>query len=245
MIGGVFAVVLWHVVLPVAAITLLWFFRAIGVAEDPAKAKPPMPERTIVEARFVKLGKKLDPRKLPNRKVPVASTRTPSGIAVSKTPAEHRERPDAGPQTARRESILAQLGNRADQFAEFDRVVPEQEGNEQGIEEGTETEARAGDLYGGQLYMFFRRGWTVPNVISTEERKLLVAEVDVQIGQDRSIGGWSVRRGSGNALFDQSVMDRLQALKDSNAQVPEPPAEIAADYLGQTIGVDFKGRSAR
>ena len=43
----------------------------------------------------------------------------------------------------------------------------------------------------------------------------------------------------------QSFITQLQALKDSNAEVPEPPPEVAAEYLGRTIGLRFRGRDAR
>jgi outer membrane biosynthesis protein TonB len=203
-------------------------------------------ERNVVEARFARLGVDMQ-NKLPNRRVPRLSTAPPEAQeAYAKTKsATRRERPDAGPRPENpTEDLLTRLGDRAQVFAEI-AEEREQEGNPEGIEEGTEENARAGDLYAGQLYVFFRRGWTVPTTISDEERRGLTAEVDVEITGDRQIADYRIRGSSGNALFDQSVLDRLQALKDSNAQVPEPPPEVASEYLGRTIGLRFRGRDAR
>ena len=124
-------------------------------------------------------------------------------------------------------------------------VEQEQEGREDGITEGTETQtARAGDLYAGQLYAFFRRGWSVPTLLNQDEVRSLVCEVDVSITGDAHVGGFRLRRPSGNPLFDQSVLDRLQEIQASGAGLPQPPDEIASDYLGQTIGLRFRGRDA-
>jgi hypothetical protein len=48
---------------------------------------------------------------------------------------------------------------------------------------------------------------------------------------------------SGEPLFDQSVEDRFQELRSLGTTLPEPPPEIADQYLGKTIGVRFKGEA--
>lgn len=245
VVGGIVALGFHGAI--IFALLAVAILKALGVISDHVEPAQDVVERTVVEARFVKLGKIFDPRQLPNRRVPRLSTAPPEpGTAVSKNMnPERRQRPDAGPRPENpTEDLLTRLGDRAQVFAEI-AEQRDQEGNPEGIEEGTEDTARAGDVYAGQLYVFFRRGWTVPTVVTDDERRGLVCDVDVEIAGDRQITGYRIRGSSGNAIFDQSVLDRLQALRDANAQIPEPPPEVAGDYLGRTIGLRFRGRDAR
>lgn len=242
IVGGVLAM-FTHIGLPLAIAIGAAVLGAIGMFQDePAR---PVVERHVVEARFVKLGRPFDPRRLPDRIVPRLATAVPQGTAVSKT-ATRRIQPDAGvrqPQAVA--DVLQRLGDRAQMFAEIRDTLPEVEGSPDGIEDGTDETARAGDLYAGQLYALLRRGWSVPTTLSEEEVQGMRAEVDVTIGQDRYITSFRIHTSSGNPLFDQSILDRLQEIQTNNTQLPEPPAEIAEQYLGQTIGFRFLGRHAR
>lgn len=240
-VGGVVFALLVHVGVPVA---LVGFAGGAGLFGEDVVRRAQVDERHIVAAKFVKLGRQFDPRQLPNREVPRLSTAPPDGVAVSKNENPVvRDRPDAAvpPPNATLDALL-RIGDRAQQFAE---IAPERpvEGDPNGIEEGTENRAsQAGDLYAGQLYRFFHRGWSVPTTIPEAEAARLVVDIDVEITNDLHLGEVRVRRSSGSELFDQSALDRINALKASNATVPEPPAEIASQYVGQTMGVQFNGR---
>lgn len=200
--------------------------------------------REVISARFVQKGRVLDPNELPNRRVPQLSTAVPDDLVVSKAPRERRPRPDAGPPPPNATAdLLQRLGDRAQVFAEI-AEQRELEGDPDGIEEGTETIARAGDLYAGRLYSLFRRGWTVPTTIDDEEKRGLRTSVTIDIGQDMRVTGFRVVGPSGNPLFDQSVADRIQQVQESNTNLPDPPEEIAADYVGRTITLRFLGRHA-
>lgn len=241
VMGGVIAAGA-HLVVPLVVVVSAAILTAIGVLSG-ATTTPAIAEREIVEARFVKLGRPFDPRRLPNRRVNVLNAQTPHGVAVSKNMNPTRpEREDAGIRDAR-EAEIAHIGTRAQLFAEIARMQ-EQEGNPDGIEEGTSDSARAGDLYAGQLYALFRRGWSTPTTIDRDELGALTCEVDVEISADAHVSGFRVRRPSGNALFDQSVLDRLQQIQDGGSPLPQPPADVASQYLGQTIGLRFRGRDA-
>jgi len=203
----------------------------------------PRDERTVIEARLVQLGKELDPRQLPNRQVPLLQTAPPDTVTVSPDAAEVPDQPEETKPPNPVEDLLTRLGDRAQTFAEIaeDR---EKEGSPEGVAEGS-NQAKAGDIYAGKLYQFFRRGWTVPTVITEAESQALAAEVDVEITEDLKIGDFSLRRSSGNPLFDQSVLDNLQRLKDTGATLPEPPSELEASYLNQMVGLVFRGRDAQ
>ncbi len=205
--------------------------------------RPPLAEVQLVEARFVRKGRRADPDRLPSRRVPRKSTAPRDVIAARRNPrANASRRPPRNPNAA--EDLIRRLGDRAQAFAEI-AEEQEQEGDPEGIEEGTEQEAREGDLYAGKLYVFFRRGWTVPTVIERTKLRSLVAEVDVQVAEDLRIVGVRLRRGSGEPLFDRSVLDQVERLRDQGARIPEPPASVEARYRGRWIGLRFRGRDAR
>ncbi len=207
-----------------------------------SKARAPIEERMVIEARLVQLGKEIDPRQLPNRQVPVLQTAPPDTVAVSADPKEIPEQSKEEKPPNPTEDILTRLGDRAQTFAEL-AEAREKEGSPEGVQDGS-SQAKAGDVYAGKLYQFFRRGWTVPTVITDAESQKLAAEVDVEITKDLKIGEFTLRSSSGNSLFDQSVLDNLARLKDADAILPEPPPEVAATYVGQIVGLLFRGRDA-
>ncbi|NOY90549.1 MAG: TonB C-terminal domain-containing protein [Deltaproteobacteria bacterium] len=217
---------------------------AVFSGDDGAAASAP-PPRQVITARFVQRGRVFRPNEMPNRQVPRLSTAPPSGVNVSKAPRVHRERPDAGPPPPNAtDDLLRRLGDRAQIFAEI-AEERDREGDPDGLEEGTERIARAGDLYAGQLYRLFRRGWTVPATISEEQKQSLRTSVTIDLSEDLHITGFELVHSSGNALFDQSVLNRIQEVKDSNTTLPEPPPEVAARFVGQTFTLRFRGRDAR
>ncbi len=202
--------------------------------------------RAVVEARFVKLGKVFDPRQLPNRRVPPKVTAPPRGIVVSKNMnPEQIQLPDAAvPAQAIPDKMVRNLFHRIEAFAELEQQR-EMEGHPEGIDEGTETEARAGDVYRGQLYIFFRRGWSVPTVLNPDEIRGLRTTVTIAVAEDGRLENVRIRHESGTPLFDQSVVDNIENLIRSGASIPEPPPEVAAEFLGKSLDINFNGRDAR
>ncbi len=205
-------------------------------------------EEDVIEARFVQLGRDFE-NELPNRQVPRLSTAPPEPAAVptEETPverAEPRERPPEPPPPDAVEDLLQRIGDRAQAFAEI-AEEREREGDPEGLEEGTETQATEGNIYRGRLYSFFRRGWSIPSTLSRDEASGLTAIANVQIGQDLELVSFSLRRGSGNAVFDQSILEHLTRLQATDQHVPPPPEDVAEQYIGQAIAVRFHGRQGR
>ena len=228
ILGG-FGAVLAFIGLALGAFAVSALLDSVLPPSTSAIASAAPPPRRVISARFVQRGRVLPPNRLPNREVPRLSTAPPQGVAVSATPQEHRERPDAGPPPPNAtEDLLRRLGDRAQVFAEI-AEEREREGDPDGLEEGTERIAQAGDLYAGRLYALFRRGWTVPETITDEQKQSLRTSVTIDISEDLRVTGFQVvGGGSGNALFDQSVLNRLTEVRDSNTTLPEPPPEVAA-----------------
>ena len=151
----------------------------------------------MIAAEFVRLGKPCDPTKLPSRKVPPVAKRRPDGVVVSKDPREQQEKPEEKKEkTEAEDSMLDNLVDCTKDFAED--VEYEQEGDPNGIREGTATTAKEGDIYRGQLAVFFRRGWTVPNTIqNTDKLKCLLS---VRVADDGQLEAVEVSKGSGDRV---------------------------------------------
>jgi hypothetical protein len=236
-VGGVLFTIAAHLLVPgaiAAAVALL----SLG-GHEPTRA---IPDDHVVEARFVKLGKPFDPKKIPNRKVPVKTTAPEPGVAVSKNENPPKvKKPDAGTPPPKAEpDFLKNLGDRAQAFAEIAKKQ-EQEGDPQGIEDGTETQAKAGDLYRGQLVMFFKRGWTIPTTL--DDTSKLTTRASVEITPDRHVGPHTIVRSSGEPLFDQSVEDRFNELRSLGTTLPDPPPEVRSQFSGTwTLDINFNGK---
>jgi hypothetical protein len=240
-LGGFLFAIGAHLLVPASVALVLAIIAATGIGAKPTVA---IPEDKIVEARFVKLGKKLDPKKIPNRKVPIKTTAPDKSVAVSKNEDPPKpKKPDAGPPPERAEvNPLKNIGDRAQQFAEL-AERREQEGDPNGLEEGTEMEAKAGDLYRGQLVAFFKRGWTIPTTIGDTSH--LTTRATVLITADRRVGEHTIIRPSGDSLFDQSVEDRFNELRTLGTTLPEPPPEVADQFRGSwELDVNFIGKKA-
>ncbi|HEY2733667.1 MAG TPA: TonB C-terminal domain-containing protein [Polyangiales bacterium] len=240
-LGGFLMALAAHLLVPGAIVGVIALLSALGIGASPTRA---IPEDHIVEARFVKLGKPLDPHKIPNRKVPIKTTAPQPGVAVSKNEDPPKpKKPDAGPPPPHaEENPLKNLGDRAQAFAEIAKKQ-EQEGDPQGIEEGTETQAKAGDLYRGQLVNFFKRGWTIPDTLGDTSQLTVRASVDIT--PDRHVGDHTIVRGSGEPLFDQSVEDRFNELRSLGTTLPEPPPEVRSQFQGSwTLDINFNGKKA-
>jgi len=214
----------------------------------PDELAPPPIE--VIETRFVRLGKKRPQRRLPSKEVPAAqqSARVPTApesSAAAAVPSGKTDKGLAKPTKKRQreeEDLLATLGERAGAISDL-RKGPELEGDPEGIVEGTKSTGDEKDIYLGKLYSYFRRGWQVPSLISADELDKLACVVDLSITDDGRVGDYEIKRSSGNEAFDESVRRRLSQAK--GAGLPEPPASVADQVLGETISLRFFGRHAR
>ena len=211
-----------------------------------AEEEKPLVARPVVQATLLKLGKPLDPKKLPDRFVPRARTAPKRDtIASREDPAKTR---DAGapPPPNTQDSDIQNLIAKSDPFAEDGGKVRPEEGHPGGVEGGTETDpnkVRAGDMYAAQLGQFLAQHLTVPTVISVGEARRLCAVFQVNIGRNMVI--WHVRqapvKGSGNDLFDDAARSMLLKLLDERTMLPQPPSEVEDQFRARTVQLVILG----
>ena len=232
--GGLSAVVLAHAGVPLIVMAVM---KALSAGGDQAPRRY-IDEEHVVEAHFVRKGVKKDPDKLPDRVVPKKSTAPDNSTVVSKNmnPEKPDKPPEKPPENAT-EDLLTRIGDRAQAFAEISDQ--ELEGDPDGIVGGTETEARAGDIYRGKLVEFFKRGWTIPTTLG-DTSKLTVTAV-FEMTSALKVGPSQIVKDSGEPLFDQSVEDRFEQLRSLGTTLPEPPPEVADQFIGKEITVRFHG----
>lgn len=228
--GSVFAILVHGLIVVVA----------IGLTRAEASSEPRKSyiEEHVIAASFVQLGKRPDPKRLPQRRVPRKTTAPIDSIAVSKNmnPPKPKKPKEEQPKEAE-EDLLTRLGDRAKAFAEI-AEQQEREGDPEGLIDGTETEAKAGDLYAGMLKSFFKRGWTIPNTLTDTDGLVTVAVVELTL--DLHVGPHRIIKSSGVPLFDQSVEDRFNQLRTQGTTLPEPPPEVANQFLGHKITIRFR-----
>jgi hypothetical protein len=203
--------------------------------------------RTVVAATLLKLGKPIDPTKLPDRLVPRART-APQNEKVASREDPKKNDHDAGPPPPpnSQPSDIQRLISKSDPFAEDGGKERPEEGHAGGIEGGTETDpnkVHAGDMFAAKLGIFLHDRWVFPTVISQGEANRLCVIYQVAISNKMVI--WHLKqdpvRKSGNDLFDDSAREMLQKLMDGRTPLPEPPAEVADIYKGRTVNVTLAG----
>ena len=211
---------------------------ASAAAAERTPSTDERPEVEFIEAKLVRLGREFQPREMPNKLRPTRST---GPRRLARTPNKNAERvrrdPDETPTPENAvEDILARLGQSASEQARI-AEESEREGDPRGVEEGTETSGNEEQMYRGLLYVFFRRGFTIPSSISETDRAGLRAVVSVRSSGSGVVEGFELRS-SGNAEFDQAV--RLRMNQAVGAMLPTPPNdELRSQFFGASFPVSF------
>jgi len=210
----------------------------------------PPPTIEVIETRFVRLGKRKEPRRLPSKEIPdVQQTapvpQAPESEPMAAVPTADKDKGLAKPKEKRKErdeDLLSQLGERAGAISDLTKG-PELEGDPDGIVEGTKATGDELEIYLGKLYSYFRRGWQVPTQLSDEDLQKLACVIELSITEDGRVGEFEVNRPSGNEAFDESVRRRMSQAEGS--ALPGPPESVANRVFGKTISLRFFGRHAR
>ena len=248
--GGVGFTLAAFVMIPALALLSAFFFGGVqsifgGGVDD----LPPAPIE-VIETRFVRLGKRREPRKLPSKEIRDAEQtapvpQAPESEPMAAVPTGKKEKGLAKPKEKRNqrdEDLLSQLGERAGAISDLTKG-PELEGDPDGIVEGTKATGDELEIYLGKLYSYFRRGWQVPTLITDEELQKLACVIELSVTKDGRVGDYEVKRPSGNEAFDESVRRRMSQAE--GAELPGPPESVANRIYGETISLRFFGRHAR
>jgi hypothetical protein len=226
--------------LPVALLALGAIFPSIN---DEPKEMP----KPVIAASLLKLGKPIDPKRLPDRIVPRAP-QAPKKEAVASREDPLKQKPDAGPLPPpdAKQADVDNLIKKTDVFAEDAGKVRPEEGHPAGVAEGLETDpnkVKAGDMYAAQLTKFFHDRWQIPTVISQGEANALCVTYRISISQRMQI--FSVQqeaiKKSSNELFDDSARSMFQKLLDDRTALPDPPPEVQDSFRGRRVDIRLTG----
>ena len=214
-LGGILMTVLIH-----GAFGVLFF---LGHRRGP----PPSGEtRDLITTQLVKLGKPREKFWMPKIEQP-RPTKQAEVIKIT----DDVEAPAAPPEAPKPENaqVADKLRNALNRARMMRQAVDEEtdEGQLDGIREGTSSEAVTGDAYASQIFMLIRRNWNVPvGLISDDQLNKLSAQVKVQVAADGVLKGEAIVKSSGNATFDESCLQAVTA----TGSVPPPPADRRAAF---------------
>ncbi len=188
---------------------------------------PPSGEtRDLITTQLVKLGKPREKFWMPKIEQPRPTKQAEVIKITDDVEAEAAPKEAPKPEDAQVSDKLRNALNRARMMRQAADEETD-EGQLDGIREGTSSEAVTGDAYASQIFMLIRRNWNVPvGLISDDELNRLTAQVKVQVMADGTLTGEAIVKSSGNATFDDSC---LQAVK-ATATVPAPPADRRAAF---------------
>lgn len=248
--GGIAFTIVAFVGIPTLAMLSAFVFGGMESLFGSGVDDLPPPTIEVIETRFVRLGKRKEPRRLPSKEIPDAQQtapvpQAPESEPMAAVPTTSKERGLAKPtkkREARDEDLLSQLGERAGAISDLTKG-PELEGDPDGIVEGTKATGDELEIYLGKLYSYFRRGWQVPTQLSDEDLQKLACVIELSVTSSGRIGEFEVSRPSGNEAFDESVRRRMTQAEGSD--LPRPPESVANRVLGRTISLRFFGRHAR
>ncbi len=229
-------------VIPMGAIAI-----KVAYPSKPDPGDEPITSKPFVAATLLKLGRPIDPRKLPDRLVPQKRTAPKAETVASREDPSKPLAKDAGPPPPNTEdSDLTKLIAKSDPFAEDAGKVRPEEGHALGVEGGTETDpnkVKAGEAYSAQLGAFLHDRWVYPTVISQGEANRLCVVFQVSVSPRMVV--WHVRqepvKKSGNELFDDSARSMLMKLLDDRTNLPEPPNEVSDSFKGRTVQIALSG----
>jgi len=204
-----------------------------------AEERKSAPQAQYVVAKLVRLGKKRDEKKLPNKIVPQMPTMKVRGVNLS---ADANDKPIAKPKRRKRDAQISNMQNSLDKAALFAKVQPDvqQEGDPQGSRSGTASRGSKGDLYMTRLADLWTRNWSLPSIIPRDQAKKLYVLVVVRIDKGGRVQfPLKFDRKSGNAHFDASIISAWKRI----GTVPLPPPERLVSVLarGLPLKLNWKG----
>jgi TonB family protein len=180
----------------------------------------------VMITRIVQLGKPRDKLLLPRIVEPPTPKAPEPTLKVTDNPTAAPAKKEPPRQ---KEADLAKEVKRAmDRARALARNMPEEppEGSLTGSEHGTSTEASVGDAYLSAVVDAIRKNWSVPAGLSIGDVSSFETDIRVSISDDGTLVNPTMRKSSGNSLYDDSCLAAVQATR----RVPPPPASLRARY---------------
>jgi TonB family protein len=208
-VGGILMTVAIHV-----ALACLVYFSHVRSTAGPPSA------RDVVVTRMVHLGKPRDPFYLPRivqpprPKAPAPTIKVTDDLNAAPARKDPPRPPDPEPSKELKRAL-----DRARTLAR-NAVEEPPEGSLLGSESGTSTQASEGDPYATLVHEAILKNWSVPAGLSIGDVITFETEVNVVIAADGRILEPALRKSSGNALYDASC---LQAVEATRRVAPPPP----------------------
>jgi hypothetical protein len=212
-------------------------------AEAKKRAAMPPPPGKYVVAKLVRLGKKRDPKKLPDREAPRMPTKKVRGVNLDADASDKGIKRKKKPRN--RHAVV-----RNDLNASFDKIRPhaeiqpdkEVEGDPNGSKYGTYRKGSKGDLYYTRIADMWNRTWSLPAIIQRADAKKLFVQVIVKIDAAGNIQ-FPVKftRSSGNEHFDNSIRTAWKRIR----KLPLPPEERKKSVLAHGLKLRLTWRGIR
>jgi hypothetical protein len=246
-----------------AGILLIWIYAGAGRAhvnaappegpkEIPIAVKPVMDDLPLLKlggkkkAKLPDMWKKQAPvQRFEESSAPSAkASKSPQAIPSSKLAPPDASAPPPDAETAKQ--VDQQLTDAAPDAA----PKVEGEGTADGVKEGTEADplkARAVSQYQAKLSAWFNARFSPPeppaDKAACEEMRKLSANVVVSVSSgERTVGGYSIGRPSGNAAFDERVRSMLDGAK---GETLPPPPPLYPDILGGSLPLRLSGQKIK
>lgn len=236
--SGVIAILVGALLLPMIA----------AAVEEPTPRSAAQPFE-YVEARLLKLGEIKDEKELPDRIVPALPTAPeeilPLDADENKEEVDDPDKVENQPDAVT-DDQLRQVFDKARAFAEIqDDYVPE--GAPDGVPDGDVTDpalASIGNTYAHKLMRVFADRLVYPTLLSDEELRRLKAKVHFTVDVDMVITDVELVSKSGNAMFDDAVMNAIDKVRAEVRNLPAPPEAIAPIVFGGGVNLTFNGADA-
>lgn len=109
------------------------------------------------------------------------------------------------------------------------------EGRPDGDPAGTADSAEEGDRYIALVVQALKRNYSVPSVLTAQERMYLSCRLRLVISASGQVASWKMEESSGNAHFDRAVERAVR-----EAIFPPPPPAFNKAYGRDGFGFEFK-----
>jgi len=180
-------------------------------------------EETYLVAKLVRLGKKKDKKKLPQKVVSPPETKVKPKIDYNaKIDEKPKPKPKKKPKDKKKVNLADQATRALDRISQINTAAPppDIEGDPNGVAHGKALSAAEGDAYMTRIADIWNRTWSLPAVIDANDAKRLYVKAVIKITASGVVKQpIRITRSSGNAQFDDSITAAWSMIK----RVPIPP----------------------